>query len=116
MGAEWFNQTGRGASVAEAFDSAKKKAQYDYGHAGYTGSLAEKDTFLEVREGVVLESRQAAEAVAAQYLDGRSASGDPLPRAAEVDDKWGPAGAVEYIDPEADEGQRTWLFFGWAAS
>ena len=43
MGACEFVHYEDGADVNRAFWKAVAKAQYDYGHAGYTGTIAEKD-------------------------------------------------------------------------
>jgi hypothetical protein len=47
MGAQDFSTTIFAADAAEAFDRAQARARYDYGHAGYTGTIAEKDRFVE---------------------------------------------------------------------
>jgi len=96
MGAQEFYCRAKGRTATEAFQAARDQAYYDYGHRGYTGSLAEKSTFAEIK-----------------VPDGKS----PLEYARElmenddgrICDKWGPAGAIK-IDKE------TWLFFGWASS
>lgn len=96
MGAETFFTVSKGATAKAAFDSAVQQAQYDYGHSGYTGSVAEKDSFV-----VIPVPAGADPVVFAEQL-----VRDCDPR---VDDKWGPAGCVQ-VDPG------TWLFFGWASS
>lgn len=48
MGAETFMVKGKGKNAAEAFETAREKAFYDYGHAGYTGSIAEKHSFTMI--------------------------------------------------------------------
>ena len=42
MGAEQFEVMSNGKDLAEAFTRAVDAAFYDYGHAGYTGSICEK--------------------------------------------------------------------------
>ena len=37
-----------GATAKEAFNSAVDHALYEHGHGGYTGTIAEKDTFIEI--------------------------------------------------------------------
>jgi len=102
MGACEFMCTASGQSVQKAFNAAVEQAQYDYGHAGYTGTIAEKDCFvsIEVPEG------EKPERFANQLLE------DCDPR---IDDKWGPAGAVQLEPPDKD-GNAKYLFFGWASS
>jgi len=103
MGAEVFTVYQEGENPDDAFWAAVDQSLYDYGHAGYTGKIAEKDEFTIVRSQPM--SRQDANAVANQMIqddDGR------------ISDKWGPAGAI----PVAGENGKTagWLFFGWASS
>lgn len=45
MGAADFSQIAVGADAREAFGKAKRDAQHEYGHGGYSGSLAEKYGF-----------------------------------------------------------------------
>ena len=45
MGASDFRTSARGNTAREAFDNAVKEAQYDRGHSGYTGTIAEKGSF-----------------------------------------------------------------------
>lgn len=42
MGATTFFTYGAGRNVNEAFRSAQDDARYEYGHGGYTGTIAEK--------------------------------------------------------------------------
>ncbi len=98
MGAETFSCRAKGKTPEEAFRAAKQKAQYDYGHAGYTGSIAEKTTFT------VITPPKEWELMPAKYAGEMIDNGDDR-----IDDKWGPAGAVKI-------GDDTWLFFGWASS
>ena len=96
MGGCTFGDLGRGKTAQEAFDDAHGQACYDYGHAGYTGTLAEKSSFVEIDcpEGVTPED------YGEQLID------DNDPR---IDDKWGPAGCIK-----VEEGK--YYFFGWASS
>jgi hypothetical protein len=59
MGAESFANYGTGATVQEAFGAVTQQARYEYGHGGYTGTIAEKRSF--------------------HLLDPRDAKGKPLP-------------------------------------
>jgi hypothetical protein len=47
MGAEEFEHAARGKTMSDAFDSAVSDAQYAYGHSGYTGTIAEKDGYID---------------------------------------------------------------------
>lgn len=73
-----FHQFGHGADVKEAYRNAMEDARHEYGHRGYTGSMAEKNGY-EVR------SREPmTQADAYKFAD----------RDLEKNDKWGPAFAV----------------------
>jgi len=82
--------------MRKAFIAAVQEAKYDHGHAGYSGTLAEKNTVIRMGEA---KSPDAAHSLAYSLLDD-----------SRVDDKWGPAGAIEFEDPHG------WVFFGWASS
>jgi hypothetical protein len=102
MGAETFFSRAKGQTAQAAFDAAKTQAEYDYGHRGYTGTIAEKDAFTNIGKTETLdEARQMAD----KLID----SADPR-----IDDKWGPAGCIETKDPK--DGSTMFLFFGWASS
>ena len=99
MGAEIFEHMASGKDANEAFANAVEEALYDYGHAGYTGTIAEKDSFVEVGNAENLPSAHDLANILMNNNDYR------------IDDKWGPAGCIKVTDP-AD----TYLFFGWASS
>ncbi|MFJ4010969.1 hypothetical protein [Streptomyces sp. NPDC090026] len=86
MGAYEFTNYQDGTDVQQAFDTAVEQAQYEYGHGGYTGTLAEKTSYTVITETPMLEAE--AEAYAAKLLS------DDDPR---VRDKWGPAGAIPVL-------------------
>jgi hypothetical protein len=96
---DWFEKTedrslkGRKA----AFSKAVKDAQYECGHGGYTGTIAEKDEFTFV--GLKPTIKEARE-----FADSLIEKGDKR-----IDDKWGPAGCIEVEQPSG------FLFFGWAS-
>jgi hypothetical protein len=96
MGGTTFEQRGSGKTAREAFDKAVSQAKHDHGHGGYSGTLAEKHSFVEIKVPADAEPRKFAR----QLVE----DGDPR-----VDDKWGPAGCVKLADGD-------WLFFGWASS
>jgi hypothetical protein len=48
MGAVDFTQVAVGADAREAFAKAKRDAQHEHGHGGYSGTLAEKHSFVLV--------------------------------------------------------------------
>lgn len=96
MGACEFSTRARGGTANEAFSAAVSEAQYESGHGGYTGTIAEKSEFvmIPVPAGVA----------PAEYAEKLMEVGD-----SRIDDKWGPAGCVKL-----EEGE--YLFFGWASS
>lgn len=96
MGAQTFFTKENGATAREAFRKAVEKAQYDYGHGGYTGTIAEKTSFVMIS----VPENQNPEAYASKLID--DADG-------RVDDKWGPAGCIKVA-------ANRYLFFGWASS
>lgn len=96
MGAETFTVKSNGKTAKEAFNNAVEEAQYDYGHAGYTGTIAEKSNFVMF----TLPEGKDAEEYAEEVIE----KGDKR-----INDKWGPAGCI-------DCGDELYLFFGWASS
>jgi hypothetical protein len=99
MGAQTFlvRSKGHDDNIQKAFWAAQEEAAWEYGHGGYTGTLAEKYEWVEFDDVEPLPLEEAR-AKAESLLD------DPR-----VDDKWGPAGALRIKDGG-------WLFFGWASS
>lgn len=111
MGATNFHYTSSGPTAQEAFTNAVKEAQWEYGHGGYTGTIAEKTTFTMVSD-MPLSSGEA-DRLANSLMD------------TDYGDKWGPAGCIELatVTPSsnANSAPRTskikrFLFFGWASS
>lgn len=96
MGAYDFYTTAKGKTAQEAFNNAVEDARFNYGHAGYTGTIAEKHQFVMIS----LPEGKTAEEYAVDLVN----NGDDR-----IDDKWGPAGCISLGNDE-------WLFFGWASS
>lgn len=105
MGATTFYTVGYGNDVAHAFELAVSNAQYDHGHGGYTGTIAEKGSFV-VTDPQIFSDLKAAQAYAKLLVEQR----DPR-----INDKWGPAGAVRFANPSHPNSDESWLFFGWAS-
>ena len=116
MGAETFETIQEGRTVGEAFNAAVADALWWHGHAGYTGTIGEKDDyrFFDLPTGVRVDD--VVEELA-MSLDRK-----PTDRLVELvgeslaeslfdtyDDKWGPALALK-----VDEGK--WIFCGWASA
>jgi hypothetical protein len=90
----------------EVFEYARKHAQYENGHGGYTGTIAEKNSFC------VISDEGISYAKAFKLADDLIEQSD-----ARIDDKWGPAGAIR-VKQRASKNQKPmdgWLFFGWAS-
>jgi hypothetical protein len=102
MGAERFDHYQNGTEDKRAFAAAVEKAGWDYGHSGYTGSIAEKHEF-EIRNGGVALTLKDAQEFADKDLDEND------------HDKWGPAWAVKV---RADDSEQVigFLFYGYASS
>ena len=131
MGASNFTTDGKGKTIKDAFRSAKSSAEWEYGHGGYSGSLAEKDSYVlitDAPESLAKRLRAATENdTPDRYLDKTLAvlmQQPPTTRDRLVDamidalyrmwddrinDKWGPAGAIM-----VEEGY--WRFFGMAST
>ena len=111
MGAANFYCTSTGSNAQEAFTSAVKKAQWDFGHGGYTGTIAEKSNFTMASENPLLP--EAANHLVNSLTDTKYSS------------KWGPAGCVElmssvtYLETDSTiqkSKTKRFIFFGWASS
>jgi hypothetical protein len=117
MGACDFTAYATGKTVGEAFDKARRDAQYEYGHGGYTGSIAEKDGYIEIpvpkgttAERLVAKAAEASwawesgedykptakERAAIKYLTDKlgQRTYERFMEAAHGD-KWGPAAALQ---------------------
>lgn len=102
MGAMQFQVFISHTYVQTAFDTAVKQARYDYGHAGYTGTIAEKDGYTVVKSAP-MRSNEAGEYLHDMFERDDSRLG-----------KWEPACAVAVAD---DEGKHIgWTFFGYSPS
>ncbi len=96
MGANTFVTAARGKTATDAFKSAVAKAQFDRGHGGYTGTIAEKLSF----EMIAMPDGVEPTAYAQKLIEEEDQR---------IDDKWGPAGCIALGDGQ-------YLFFGWASS
>lgn len=105
MGGQSFDVLVVGTDARKAFREAVEQAKYAHGHAGYTGTIAEKDSFVTVADSPLPlpEARALAERLVSEE--------DPR-----IDDKWGPAGCIPVCGLQGSRGDRGFLFFGWASS
>jgi len=70
MGAASFRSINTGDTAADAYDQAVAEAQYEYGHGGYTGTIAEKDGFILVPLPAGVDAEAVVSALAlAQFAD-----------------------------------------------
>ena len=118
MGATVFEQIGSGKNAKEAFAKALERALYDYGTDGYSGTMAEKDSF-EVVESPIEDIRVFLKAVRDYGCSGEC-SLDKKHEATVIkahkiyDDKWGPALCVP-LRQKNDKGEELFMFCGWAS-
>ena len=126
MGAMDYMNVGKGKTAREVFDRLTDDAKWERGHGGYTGTIAEKDSYVEfkrpkgMRRATVIKAvrdlghnrlnghgpwptSDAGKAIQAKY--------PKLPIAAMYEvwrDKWGPSLAIELRKGE-------YLFAGFAS-
>ena len=110
MGAASFYCTSSGSNPQEAFTNAVKEAQWECGHGGYTGTIAEKTSFTMVSSNPL--TSENANNLVNSLMD------------TDYADKWGPAGCIQLASTTASNNNSTlktskikrFLFFGWASS
>jgi hypothetical protein len=96
MGATTFGvRVIRAQTAQAAFKAARQSAQYERGHGGYTGTIAEKTDFIMVMCPVGTDPIDYAN----ELIENRDRR---------IDDKWGPAGCIAC-------GPGEYYFFGWAS-
>lgn len=83
MGAAGFTEIATGPNAKDAFSQIRDEARYEYGHGGYSGTIAEKGSFELVTNQPVPE--EVAEVMAQELM------------ATRFGDKWGPAGAIPIV-------------------
>ena len=111
MGAEQFYSTAKGKTPRDAFKSAHADACYEYGHGGYSGTLAEKGGYTMSNKPDDISGSKWSDMVDEfDEEDKDQAHYRELKRDFEVyDDKWGDALCIENGDDE-------YIFCGWASS
>jgi hypothetical protein len=112
MGASEFETTAKGKTADKAFKVATEGARYEYGHGGYTGTIAEKDDFreFEIPEGMTAaEVIKIALDVELKVPPQHERHRKTLEAIYETaDDKWGPAACLK-------TGKDEFTFFGLAS-
>lgn len=63
MGASEFEISRLGKTAREAFESASEDARWEYGHGGYTGTIAEKPGFIIIPRPPRVSAKKVAETV-----------------------------------------------------
>lgn len=128
MGAEQFEVVFIGKDAESAFREAVDAATWTYGHGGYTGTIAEKDSFVLVTNPLPPEEWHHA----IEFIEHASYNSmDDIPpeyqewakkAAAIFADKWGPALGMEITGEAAKKfklprsRQKVFVFCGWASS
>lgn len=97
MGACDFTDYATGKTADEAFSACVKDAQYEFGHGGYSGTIAEKGSFIRI---ATVATKDDGYKLAYKLI----ADDDPR-----ISDKWGPAGCIAVVEGG-------YIFFGWASS
>ena len=123
MGASEYKRVGKGKTAKAAFDRLVEKAQWEHGHGGYSGTIAEKGSCVEFPRPKGMRRATVIQLISDLGRIGFDDDGNPktdavqakypkLPIAAmsEVyEDKWGPSLAIELSKGE-------YLFAGFASS
>ena len=98
MGANTFAVFFPGDDAEKAFWAAVEHAKFNHGNGGYTGTIAEKYEYVMMGQ---------ADGFDDAMRKARALEDDPR-----VNDKWGPAGCIEFTE----DGKKMFCFFGWAPS
>ena len=109
MGAEVFFRESNGKTPEEAFEKGVNEALEEFGCRGYTGSLAEKQSYVLID----LPEKEDPYEFANKLIDQDDSR---------IDDKWGPAGCLDISETphafkaEGPVEEKSFLFFGWAST
>lgn len=116
MGTDRFVTQIQADTPGDAFNRAVESAQWEYGHAGYTGTIAEKSGFANFGQVERRQIRKLLNALEEYRLDEMPADIQELANKARNTymDKWGDAACFEVV---GEDGSRwAWLFCGYASS
>lgn len=108
MGAATFFCVSLGNTPDEAFAEAVRRAKYDTDaeDIGYTGTIAEKESFVVI--DIPVNTMDEAKSVANGLISIRDKR---------IDDHWGPAGCIQVpSEKTATTSKNAYLFFGWASA
>lgn len=92
------------ADMNKAFAEIRRVALHEYGHGGYTGSIAEK-TEAKPAATSAMTADDAVQLANRLLFDDDSEFGD----------KYGPAGAIPIKASNRHRKTIGWMFFGWCA-
>jgi hypothetical protein len=124
MGATEFYTTAVGISPDAAFQAAREAALWDRGHGGYTGSVAEKSSYIvipDTAEQVLVRYREYdcpnPRIISALQCGETTAIASALVELddSRIIDKWGPAGCLTFGLVPFSSQLKQYLFFGWAS-
>lgn len=136
MGAAEFMNVAYGKTASEAFNRLVDAARYEYGHGGYTGTIAEKEGFVQFkrmprRDPFKVKDRafdarpyDKWDAKTKQWVNIQKEKDPAIIQMAEIaDNKWGPAVCIELNRndlkkrgyPAPKRGVKAFLFFGLAS-
>jgi len=118
MGAENFYEVSIEKDIDVAFNSAREGVLYWVGHQGYSGTIAEKDSYLVYLKDMVIPLEKAFTIEEALLMSWNDITDELVELVGELDailmasvynDKWGPCVAFRL-----DDG--SWFFCGLASS
>lgn len=132
MGADNFQTFALGKTPGIAFDRAVAEAQYQYGHGGYTGTIAEKNGFKLAGEINTFHIDKLEDCFWVA-INGERLGKIPAPIREMVvkfapiyEDKWGPAVCLQLTGTRSHQIKRdrgvpktwdkVWVFMGMASS
>ena len=123
MGGSEFMNVGKGQTALIAFDKVVEQAQWEHGHGGYSGTIAEKRSIVLFPRPKGMRAKTVVDAVHVISRIGFDDDGNAETATVQAkypkldiawmfevyDDKWGPSLAIELAKGE-------YLFAGWASS
>ena len=93
--------TRKGQTPEELFKTSVEQALWDHGHSGYTGTIAEKDSFVIRNDG-----KPVPHEILDLFMD----------KDGSENDKWGPAFCVGICNSMEDQEIVAYAFYGYASS
>jgi hypothetical protein len=116
VGATNYVTISKGQNAKDAFSSAYDQAKWEHGHGGYTGTIAEKGSFVEFPRPKGVRLNTIKKVVYGMTWEDKSITKlekeypkFPIRQMAQVwNDKWGPSACME-LKP------KVYIFFGMAS-